>query len=75
MMNLEELKKTVGVAGNVTISSERRYSELLALAELAGTREQGLLTIVVKPGTLRNSEIAGLVRVAGKFLALDFTKC
>lgn len=73
-MNLDELKKIVGVAGNVTITSELRYSELLALAELAGTREQGKLTIVVKPGTLRSSEIVALVKGAGRYIALDLTE-
>lgn len=71
-MKFQELKSIVGVA-NVRITSEMRYSELRSLVEKASIAEQGLLTIVVKNGTLSDAEILGLATLGRSYVQFDLT--
>lgn len=71
-MNYSEIKNLVGTA-NVTVGSDMRYSELLALAEKAAVMENGILTIVVEPDTLNASEIKSLAAIGGRYVSFDLT--
>lgn len=74
-MKFEDLKSIVGTTGRVTITSDDlRYSELHALVEKVATIKEGLLTVIVKNGTLKDAEIKGLAQIGGQFLTLDFSQ-
>lgn len=68
------IKAMVGTT-NVTITSELRYSELRSLVEQAAILKQGILTIKVTECTLTTSEITGLAKLGGPYVALDLTEC
>lgn len=68
------IKAMVGTT-NVTITSELRYSELRSLVEQAAILKEGILTIKVSECTLTTSEITGLAKLGGPYVALDLTEC
>lgn len=72
-MRYENIKQLVGVT-NVTVTSELRYSELHALVDKARSCACGILTIVVKSGTLSDSELAALAKLGDANVAFDLTE-
>ena len=74
-MKYEDLKSIVGTTGRIIITSDDyRYSELHGLVEKVGTIKEGILTIIVKNGTLKDSEIKGLAQLGGQFVMFDFSQ-
>ncbi len=72
-MKLENLKKLIGLAAGLKITSECRFSKLLELADKASKEGSTILTIVVKDGTLTYDEILILAELGGKYIAWDMT--
>lgn len=72
-MKLENLKKLIGLAGGIRVTSECRFSNLLELVDKVAKEQSTVLTIVVKDGTLTSGEILMLAELGGKFLMWDFT--
>lgn len=74
-MEYEDLKLIVGRTGRIIITSDDyRYSELYDLVERVGLFQMGILTIVVKTGTLNDSEIKRLAKLGGQFVQFDFSQ-
>lgn len=74
-MKYEDLKSIVGIVSNVTINSMMlRYSELRALVQQARNYQRGKLTIIVKNGSLMDSEIKGLAELGADFVSFDFSQ-
>lgn len=73
-MTFSEIKNLVGVAGNVIVKSDMRYSELNALVQKAKAMENGTITIIVESGTLSFAEISSLAVSGGHYVNFDLTK-
>lgn len=70
-MKLENLKKLIGLAAGLKVTSECRFSKLLELVDKAAKEQSTILTIVVKDGTLTSGEILMLAELGGKFIVWD----
>lgn len=74
-MNFNDLKTIVGIASNVSVKSNMlRYSELRALVQQVRDSQRGKLTIIVKNGSLMDSEIKGLAELGADYVSFDFTQ-
>ncbi len=72
-MKIENLKKLIGLAGGLRVTSECRFSKLLELVDKVAKEQSTVLTIVVKDGTLTSGEILMLAELGGKFIVWDMT--
>ena len=70
-MKLENLKKLIGLAAGIKVTSECRFSKLLELMDKATKEQSTVLTIVVKDGTLTSGEILMLAELGGEFIVWD----
>ena len=72
-MKLENLKKLIGLAAGLKVTSECRFSKLLELVDKAAKEQSTVLTVVVKDGTLTSGEILMLAELGGEFIVWDMT--
>ena len=72
-MKLENLKKLIGLAAGLKVTSECRFSKLLELVDKAAKEQSTVLTIVVKDGTLTPGEILMLAELGGELIVWDMT--
>ncbi len=70
-MRTDKIKSIAGTVGNIRVSSRHlSFFELQSLVCKAAAMEQGRVTIIVHPDTLRDDEIAKLAHEGGMYVEL-----